>query len=66
MKDPDLLVYVTNDDIAMARRALERARDAGAPAERIALLRRDLEQLWAQQARQIVTEFRSTQDHRSA
>jgi len=65
MNDPDLLVYVTDADIAMARKALERARDAGAPAERIDLLRRDLERLWAQQARQIVAEFRDANRHRS-
>jgi hypothetical protein len=51
-------VYVTSEDIRQARAAWEQARDRGDSPERVALLRRDMEQLWRLQAHQFRTEFR--------
>lgn len=50
-------IDVTDDDVAAAKRAWMRAREEGAPSERIALLYADLEMLWRAQAKQLVESF---------
>lgn len=62
MASPELLVYVTDDDVQAAKRAWLRARDdLSVPNERVAVLRDSLERLWAQQARQVIAEVRARQ-----
>ena len=52
-------VEVTDADIAAARRLWEQAVSAGAPADRVALLRADYIGLISAQAQQIADDFRS-------
>ncbi|WP_225754731.1 hypothetical protein [Actinotalea sp. Marseille-Q4924] len=54
----DLVVMVTDADVRAARDAIRRAQLDRAEPERQALLRRDLEQLYRLQARQMIEEFR--------
>ncbi|MBC7290782.1 MAG: hypothetical protein H5T83_05530 [Actinotalea sp.] len=55
----ELLVVVTDADVRAARDAVRRAQVEGSGPERVALLRRDLEQLYRLQARQMIDEFRA-------
>lgn len=55
----ELVVLVTDADVKAARDAVRRAQLESAPPERMALLRRDLEQLYRLQARQLIEEFRA-------
>lgn len=52
------MVVVTDADVSAARDAVRRAQTEKASPERLALLRRDLEQLYRLQARQMIEEFR--------
>ena len=54
----ELMVVVTDADVRSARDAVHRAQLEDAGPDRVALLRRDLEQLYRLQARQMIEEFR--------
>ncbi len=58
--DNELLVDVTNDDIAAAKAAWLDALRGGAPADRVLLLCDDVDRLTWTQARQIADLFRHT------
>ena len=58
MNDDELLVDVTNDDIAAARAAWVDALRSGSPADRVLLLREDVDRLTRAQTRQIADLFR--------
>lgn len=53
----DLRFDVTTADIRAAKEAWQTARYGDAPAERVRQLRRELEQLWRLEARQVQEEF---------
>lgn len=55
----ELVVMVTDADVKAARDAVRRAQLDGAASERLARLRRDLEQLYRLQARQMIDELRA-------
>lgn len=59
----ELVVLVTDADVKAAREAVRRAQLERVAPDRLALLRRDLEQLYRLQARQMIEEFRA-REHR--
>lgn len=57
MQQDEWYFEVTDADIRSARSAWFAARDGDAPAERVQLLKDDLERLWRVQARQVARDF---------